>query len=279
MRKILIAILLFISPILVIAQTTEQINPKDPNYNVELNAILQTISANTQSLSLSVANTATYFSSGILNPANGGTGQNSSAWTSGDVVYMSNTGVWGHRSFTAVPTNIQVFSTPGTATWSKPVGVTSVYVKVWGAGSGGGDSGTGGLAGGTSSFAGTTTIQATGGGITSGATPGTAGVGSNGQLNLTGQVGSGGSASSAAGGIPPMGIGTPVIAGGSTGASGFAYGGRAGANGASASGGAGGYAEGFIAVTTNVTVTVGAGGNAGGGASTTGGGGLLIISY
>lgn len=56
------------------AQTTEQINPADPNYNVELNSILQTIAANTNNLSQSVATTSAYFTNGILGTANGGTG-------------------------------------------------------------------------------------------------------------------------------------------------------------------------------------------------------------
>ncbi len=37
-----------------------------------------------------------------------------------------------------VPNNIQVFSTSGTATWTKPANVSTVYVKAWGAGASGG---------------------------------------------------------------------------------------------------------------------------------------------
>lgn len=39
-----------------------------------------------------------YFTGGILNTINGGTGQNSINWTAGDLVYMSATGVWNHAS-------------------------------------------------------------------------------------------------------------------------------------------------------------------------------------
>lgn len=39
-----------------------------------------------------------YFSNGILNASAGGTGQNSSNWTIGDLIYMSNTGIWNHEA-------------------------------------------------------------------------------------------------------------------------------------------------------------------------------------
>jgi len=118
-------------------------------------------------------------------------------------------------------TNMQVFTSSGT--WTKPAGVTSVFVKVVGGGgaggsggssneySGGGGGGSGGYsegivavtgnvtvtvgsAGGTSSFAGSTTPQATGGsnggtGGSSGAAGGAPGVGSAGTLNLYGSYG------------------------------------------------------------------------------------------
>jgi hypothetical protein len=44
--------------------------------------------------------------------------------------------------------NLQVYSTPGTYTWTCPAGVTKVMVEVWGAGGGGRYSGTGGGGGG-----------------------------------------------------------------------------------------------------------------------------------
>ncbi len=51
-----------------------------------------------------------YFSNGILNTANGGTGQNSSAWASGDTVIMANKGTWG---YVAPGTSGQFFETQG----------------------------------------------------------------------------------------------------------------------------------------------------------------------
>lgn len=166
-----------------------------------------------------------------LSTANGGLGADASAWTAGDILYLSATGVIGHRSSL---TNIQVFTANGT--WTKPASGTLVYVKVWGGGGAGGNTNTNGSTagggggggysegytavttdvtvtvgaagagsasnnaaggnGGTSSFAGTTTIQATGGtggSGGSGGSGGAGGVGSNGQINFTGETGQGGS--------------------------------------------------------------------------------------
>lgn len=44
-----------------------------------------------------------YFTGGILNTTAGGTGKDSHAWASGDVVYMSNAGVWSHEPFPTIP--------------------------------------------------------------------------------------------------------------------------------------------------------------------------------
>lgn len=162
---------------------------------------------------------------GILNVSRGGTGQDSSNWPAGDFIYMSSTGVWGHKSTAGgIPNNVQVFNTSGT--WTNP-GVSQVYVKVWGDGGGGGSCtttaqtgggggggysegltavtgdiavtvgqggagsiGLGGSSAGTgSSFAGSVTIAASGGGGgvdgVNGA-GGAGGTGSGGQINFNG---------------------------------------------------------------------------------------------
>lgn len=75
----------------------------------------------------------------VLPVNGGGTGQDFSTGTSGNVLYFSSTGVIGSKLQTFTPTNIQVFSTPGTATWTKPSNISTVYVKAWGAGGGGGE--------------------------------------------------------------------------------------------------------------------------------------------
>ena len=144
-----------------------------------------------------------------------------------------------------VPNNIQVFTSSGT--WTQPAGITSVYVKVIGAGGSGGAgrslptpaSGGGGGGGGyaegiiavtgnvtvtigsTNSFAGTTTIQATAGTNGTNAVSGTpgsggdGGVGSNGTINLTGA--SGGNATSDTNSCGGAGGGSAIGPGGQSG--------------------------------------------------------------
>lgn len=69
----------------------------------------------------------------------GGTGVDSSAWTSGDVVYMSSTGTWGHETLAH---GSQVFT--GSGTFTAPTGVSWVYVSLIGGGAGGQVNGSGG---------------------------------------------------------------------------------------------------------------------------------------
>lgn len=77
-----------------------------------------------------------YFTGGILNTASGGTGQNSSNWTAGDLIYMSGTGKWGHTS----PSRISIFTSSGTFVAS----TTTVYLTMVGGGGGGASNGAGG---------------------------------------------------------------------------------------------------------------------------------------
>lgn len=80
------------------------------------------------------------FINGILQPSSGGTGQNSSTWPIGDVVYMSAPGVWSHEPTSSVTGGhgIQLFTSSGTFT--APAGVTIVYLTMTSGGGGGGNS-------------------------------------------------------------------------------------------------------------------------------------------
>lgn len=172
-----------------------------------------------------------------------------------------------------IPKNIQVFTSSGT--WTRPTGVSKVYVKVIGAG-GNGASGSGNGAGGggggggyaeglisvtgnvtvtigaTNSFAGSTTIQATNGSngtASSGSgssfvngAGGAGGAGSNGTINLTGATGAGGAGASAfstggCGGGSAMG---PGGGGGRAGNTAGGTGGSGGSGGGYGGGGGGG---------------------------------------
>jgi len=198
------------------------------------------------------------------------------------------------RSWTVgsgIPQNVQVFATTGTSTWTKPAGVSTVYVQVWGAGGGGktgtnnaangggggggysaglvsvienvtvtvGAGGGAGAAGGSSSFAGVTTLTGNGGAAGT-ASGGAGGTGTLGTINLPGAAGTAGDAidgcSGGNGGGSPFGG-----AGGGGGPGGNAGGGNiAGASGTLPGGGGGGGSD--------ATGTGGSGAN-----------GLVIVSY
>ncbi|MEI7529238.1 MAG: hypothetical protein WCK76_09870 [Elusimicrobiota bacterium] len=167
-----------------------------------------------------------------------GTAEGQVAWDSDGDLMQVGTGA-GIKTI-GIPNNIQAFPTNGT--WTKPAGVSTVYVQVWGAGGGGGTGGgnasdgggggggysaglvqvtanvtvtvgTGGTAnggtGGDSSFAGAVTLTGGGGTGTTGATGGAGGTASGGTINMPGQKGGDGLAADGArsgdGGASPFG--------------------------------------------------------------------------
>ncbi len=198
----------------------------------------------------------------------------------------------GAMNESAIPTNIQVFTSSGT--WTKPSSISTVYVKVWGGGGGGanpngsnstgagggggyseglisvsgnvtvtvgsgGSAGVPGSAGGTSSFAGSSTIQGNGGGggtavSGSGSDGGAGGTASGGTINLTGI--SGQSALSGSQTIGPKGGTSPF-------------------------GGEGGEGEGNSASLAGQVPGGGGGGGAssGGSAGAAGAKGMVIVYY
>ncbi len=171
-----------------------------------------------------------------------------------------------------------------TGTWTKPSNVSNVKVTVVGGGGGGGTSAG---AGGSTSFG--AFCSATGGAAGSSTSTAAGGIGSGGDINIRGASG-GGSAEfgDALGGIPQGG--SSILGGGGTGGAsgtggnygggGGGYGGDTGGAGnpSTGGGGGGGAAIEVVAVTGNVSVTIGAGGTAGtsGGA---GAAGVVMVEY
>lgn len=137
------------------------------------------------------------------------------------------------------------FITPGTFTWTVPLGVKKVYVSGAGGGGGGGVLGTVGGTGGLTSFGNYLSLPGGGGGYTSGGTAGGPGGGGVGGGGIFG-AGGGGSASG--------------------------YGAGGGGNAATID-------EPITVVPLNIiTITVGGGGSAGSGGGR-GSGGFLLIKY
>lgn len=81
-----------------------------------------------------------YFSNGILNTSSGGTGQNSSTWTSGDTVYLSSTGIWSHE--TVLNHGSIIYTVSGN--WTAPTGIGFVNLSIMGPGGNGGSAASGG---------------------------------------------------------------------------------------------------------------------------------------
>jgi hypothetical protein len=191
---------------------------------------------------------------------------------------------------TGVPQNIQVFASSGT--WTRPAGVGTVYVQVWGGGGGGvtagnntsggggggggysaglvsvngnvtvtvGTGGGAGVNGNPSSFAGVATLTGAAGSTGATTTGGAGGAGSGGTINLTG--GSGGNSEAADGASGGTGGGSPM-------------------GGAGGSGGPGANAGG-VAVAGRAGTPPGGGGGGGqenGGLGGAGANGLVIVYY
>lgn len=195
-------------------------------------------------------------------------------------------------------TGTATFSTPGTSNWTVPAGVTSITVKIWGAGGGGAGidntplpscTSTDGADGGTSEFKNGGTILSAGGGKKgySGCSStnndydgGLGGVASGGSVNNTGVKGQDGGGS-----VPftPNGGATNPLAPSNYGKGG--NGGWTSGQGAGAGGG-GGYSQTTLAVIPGGTYTIIIGAGGGGGSGIDGGSpgtpgikGYATISY
>lgn len=92
---------------------------------------------------------ASNINSGTLAIARGGTGQGtangalnallpSQSGNSGKVLSTDGSNTSWAAAGSATPTNVQIFATPGTFTWTKPTGAKAVNVQLFGGGGGGG---------------------------------------------------------------------------------------------------------------------------------------------
>ncbi len=170
------------------------------------------------------------------------------------------------------PKGMEVFTSSGTWHFADAGSPALVRVICIGGGGEAGAAGTGGT-GGTSSFVGSAvTVQATGG-VGGSASGGVGGTGSGGSLNFTGISGLIYNSTT----LRPFNLGTNGgIAGGFVQKQ-YGLGGES-ASENKGGGGGGGYSEGVVAVTGDVTVTVGTGGT-GGGAGTDGTAGIVIVYW
>ena len=234
-------------------------------------------------------------STGLVNAtpiAAGGTNNGSLAVTAGGVLYTDGSKVvnvgagtsgqallsqgasapaWGTLSASGALNNIQYFTSGGT--YTPTAGTSFVIVEVVGGGGGSSVStGAGGGTGGTSSFG--ALVSATGGGIYN-----SPGVGSSGDLNLTGQYGGRAQASNQIipttnllGGIAGLGYGTYGIGANASGANNNTISVTAGAGGGAAR-------KKITSAFSGVTVTVGAGGTAGSGGNAGNAGIVIVYEY
>lgn len=241
---------------------------------------------NSQQLSINILNGLFY--NNILQTQYGGTGVDSSNWPSGDYVYMSGTGTWGHITPTFATTVL--FSSSGT--YTVPSNITVVYLTGCGGGGGGnGPAGTTSTAGGNTIF---DALNIPGGGAASVA--GGAGI-SPGNYNATGsslgtfyqKSGNGGTGSTGqggSGGASPFGVGATgtlsTIPSAPTANSCSGGGGNSNGSTAGNGGAAGAYIFHYpysVTPGNTYTVTIGAAG-AGSGTNTGGPGatGILMVS-
>lgn len=168
-------------------------------------------------------------------------------------------------------------------TWSKPAGLVSAVIYVYGGGAGGGGT-TGGTTGGNggdgaaSSFtynSGGNTILANGGtgglGTSNSGKNGAGGTASGGTTNTSGNAGASGAGAAGGAGVGPDG-GAAGTSGGNGGQPASAGGGSGGAGGTSQGGGSGGYStRTVLAANLGSTEMIVAGGGGGGGGSGVGG--------
>jgi len=261
--------------------------------NVSALTGVSSFSAGSTGLTPSTATTGAITLAGTLAIANGGTNNSSLAVTAGGTLYTDGSKVvnvgagtsgqvltsagasaptW--TSFSGTLSNIQYFTTVGTATYTPTSGTTFVIVEVVGGGGGGAFNSVAG-GGGTSSFGALVSCTGGGGGSNSGGgTGGSAGTSTGGDLNITGIAGIGmsssGSSSYKASSVGNNGF-YGLYGSGGFGASGYQLGAQNGGT-----GGTGGYGRKKItSAFSGVTVTVGAAGTAGSGG--VGGQGIVVV--
>ena len=194
---------------------------------------------------------------------------------------------------TGVPSSIEVFSTNGTFTWTKPAYISKVYVQVWGGGGGGrtgannqsgGGGGGGGYSAGLVSVTGNVTVVVGQGGATG--NPASAGTASSFEAASPIRA-AGGSAGTTTGGTGGAGTGGTINISGSTGGNGLnvdaSGGGCGGGSPLGGAGGSGGVGSGTGAGGVGAPGTQPGGGGGGGGEAVTAGAaganGLVIIMY